>query len=107
MLGFFYSLVCDGLPGPFKGRSPGKRLLHLRVVDAEGKPVDLKRSVVRNLPVGVVTFLMVIPFWGWILAILVAIPFGLIELSLIARARGHQRLGDVLAGTFVIRESKK
>jgi hypothetical protein len=62
--------------------------------------------VIRNIPVGIVTFLMVIPFWGWILALLTGVPFGLIELSLIARARGRQRLGDVLAGSFVIRESK-
>ena len=82
-------------------------LLGLRVVDAEGRPVALKASVSRNLPVGVVTLLMVIPFWGWILAVIAAALFGLIELSLIARARGRQRLGDVLAGTFVIRENKK
>jgi uncharacterized RDD family membrane protein YckC len=82
-------------------------LLGIRVVDAEGHPVALKGSVSRNLPVGVVTLLMVIPFWGWILAVLTGTLIGLIELSLIARARGRQRLGDVLAGTFVIRETKK
>ena len=105
LLGFFYSLVADGLPGGFKGRSPGKRLMRIRVVDENGNPARLKTSIIRNIPVGIVTFLMVIPFWGWILAVLVGIPFGLIELSLIARAKGHQRLGDVLAGSLVIRES--
>ena len=105
LLGFFYSLVSDGLPGKFAGQSLGKRLMRLRVVDSSGKPIPMKASIIRNIPVGIVTFLMVIPFWGWILSLLVGVPFGLIELSLIARAKGHQRLGDVLASSFVIRES--
>ena len=74
------------------------------MVDSSGKPIQLKASIIRNIPIGIVTFLMVIPFWGWILSLLVGIPFGLIELSLIARAKGRQRLGDVLADSFVIRE---
>ena len=38
---------------------------------------------------------------GFGLAALVGIPLGLIELSLIARAERHQRLGDVMADSLV------
>jgi uncharacterized RDD family membrane protein YckC len=79
----------------------GKKWVGIRVVDHEGRPVGLKASVIRNIPVGFVTFLMIVPFWGWILSALVGIPLGLIELSLIARAEQHQRLGDVMADSLV------
>jgi len=107
LLGFFYSLVADGLPVErFRGQSLGKKLLKIRVVKESGDPIGLKASVIRNIPVGLVTLLMVVPFWGWILSFLVGIPFGLIELSLIARAKNRQRLGDVMAETIVLRSER-
>ena len=102
VLGFVYSIVADGLPvEKLKGQSLGKKWVGIHVVDHEGRPVGLKTSVIRNIPVGFVTFLMIVPFWGWILSALVGIPLGLIELSLIARAEQHQRLGDVMADSLV------
>ena len=102
VLGFIYSLVADGLPvGKLRGQSLGKKWVGICVVDHDGRPAGLKTSVIRNLPIGFVTFLMIIPFWGWILSALVGIPLGLIELSLIARAEQHQRLGDVMADSLV------
>jgi len=83
VLGFIYSLVADGLPvNTLKGQSLGKKLVGIQVLDPEGRPSGLRISVIRNIPVGFVTFLMIIPFWGWILSALVGIPLGLIELSL-------------------------
>jgi uncharacterized RDD family membrane protein YckC len=108
ILGFVYSLVGDGLPiERWRGQSLGKVLAGIRVVDQEGRPASLRMSVIRNIPVGLVTFLMVIPFWGWILSALVGIPLGLIELSLIARAERHQRLGDVMADSVVERVGQR
>ncbi len=102
VLGFIYSIVADGLPiDKMKGQSLGKKWVGIRVVDHEGRPARLRTSVIRNIPVGFVTFLMIVPFWGWILSALVGIPLGLIELSLIARADQHQRLGDVMADSLV------
>ena len=62
----------------------------------------MKTSIIRNAPVGLVTFFMIIPFWGWILSLLIGIPLGLIELSLMFRAERHQRLGDVMAESVVV-----
>ena len=105
VFGFFYSLVADGLPiKAMRGQSLGKKIMGIQVVDGAGVPVSLKVSVIRNIPVGIITLLMVLPFWGWILSLLVGIPLGLIEMSLIARAKGRQRLGDVMADSFVIRK---
>lgn len=108
LVGFFYSLVADGLPfRRFQGQSIGKKLLRIRVVSQGEGMAGLKASVIRNIPVGLVTLLMVVPFWGWILSFLVGIPLGLIELSLIARAKERQRLGDVMAETLVVRAENR
>ena len=76
----------------------------LRVLPQGGRNSFLKSSVIRNIPVGLITFLMIIPFWGWILSLVVGIPLGLIEISLIVRADKRQRLGDVMAETVVLTE---
>ena len=107
ILGFLYSLVADGLPfRKFHGQSIGKKIMGLQVYSGDNSPSSLKISIIRNIPVGLVTFLMIIPFWGWILSMIVGIPLGLIEVSLIIRADRRQRLGDVMAESVVL-ESKQ
>jgi uncharacterized RDD family membrane protein YckC len=97
ILGFLYSITADGLPfQKWKGQSVGKKFMKIQVL-----PHSLKASILRNAPVGIVTLLMIIPFWGWILSLLVGVPLCLIEISLIVRAQKHQRLGDVMAETEV------
>jgi uncharacterized RDD family membrane protein YckC len=72
------------------GRTPGKRALSLRVIDGRGLPLSLYQSMVRNIA-RVVDFLPL--FYG---------VAGVVSL---ARKDGR-RLGDILAGTLVIRESQ-
>jgi uncharacterized RDD family membrane protein YckC len=70
------------------GRTPGKRITHLRVVREEGTPVDLPASTIRNL-----------------LRLIDWLPFAyLIGLVMIVITRRNQRLGDLAAGTLVIRD---
>ena len=103
ILGFLYSLTADGLPfSSFQGQSLGKKWVGVRVYSGTSSTAQLKTSVVRNIPVGLITFLMIIPFWGWILSLLVGIPLGLIEISLLFRAEKRQRLGDVMAESVVL-----
>ena len=70
------------------GQSPGKRWLHLRVVAEGGFPVTLPRAAVRNL-VRIVDFL--------------PIPYGIAGVCMFIDPKGR-RLGDLAAGTVVVRE---
>jgi uncharacterized membrane protein SpoIIM required for sporulation len=70
------------------GQTPGKRVLGLRVVRNGGGGVDLGASAARNL----VRFVDFLPFGYFV---------GMV--SVIANAR-NQRLGDLVAGTIVVRE---
>lgn len=102
VLGFAYSLFADGLP--FKtltGQSLGKKVMHIRVLYKRDTPA-WKGSLIRNSPVGLVTFLMIIPFWGWILSVVVGVPLAAYEVSLMIRADKRQRLGDQMADTVVL-----
>ncbi len=71
------------------GRTPGKRMTHLRVVRGQGTPVDLPASAIRNL----LRLIDVLPF---------AYLIGLFSILLTAR---NQRLGDLAAGTLVVRDA--
>jgi uncharacterized RDD family membrane protein YckC len=70
------------------GRSIGKRSFGIRVVRSGGEPVDFRASAVRNL-VRLVDGLLTM-YMGGVVAILLS--------------RRNQRLGDVAAGTLVIRD---
>lgn len=70
------------------GRTPGKRWTHLRVVRAQGQPVDLPASAIRNL-LRLIDFLPTAYLVGIVCIIL---------------TKRNQRLGDLAAATIVIRE---
>ncbi|MGQ9926456.1 MAG: RDD family protein [Chloroflexaceae bacterium] len=72
----------------WSGQTPGKRLIGLRVLREGGRPLDVSASAVRNL-VRAVDFL---PF-----------AYGLGVLVMFADSRAR-RLGDLAAGTLVVRE---
>ncbi|MCP3062575.1 RDD family protein [Myxococcus sp. K38C18041901] len=74
----------------FHGQTPGKRALGIRVVRLDGSPVGLYESAVRNL-------CRAVDFLPGVYAV------GCISLLLTPR---HQRLGDVLAGTVLVREER-
>ena len=82
-----YDVLWEVLGG---GRTPGKRLNGLRVVRAEGQPVTFVSSSIRN----VLRFVDLLPG-----AYLVGIVSILVT-------RKNQRLGDIAAGTLVVRERR-
>jgi uncharacterized RDD family membrane protein YckC len=70
------------------GRTPGKRLNGMRVVRSGGEPVGFLTSAVRNV-------LRLVDF----------LPFAyVIGAAAILATRKNQRLGDVAAGTLVVRD---
>jgi uncharacterized RDD family membrane protein YckC len=72
------------------GRTPGKRLNGLRVVRVDGSPVTFFTSAIRN----VLRLVDILPFVA---------PY-LVGIVTILATRRNQRLGDVAAGTLVVRE---
>ncbi len=72
------------------GRTLGKRWAGLRVVTTSGGPVDFRTSAVRNL-----------------LRLVDILPFGYATgmVTILATSR-NQRLGDLAAGTLVVRERR-
>jgi uncharacterized RDD family membrane protein YckC len=70
------------------GRTPGKRLNGLRVVRVDGSPVTFFTSAIRN-----------------VLRVVDIVPgMYLVGIVTILVTRRNQRLGDVAAGTLVVRE---
>lgn len=73
----------------WRGQTPGKRWLKLRVIREDGRPVTFWESVVRNL---LRNFdMMPVPFYS----------IGLISVFV---SSIDQRVGDLIAGTVVVRE---
>jgi uncharacterized RDD family membrane protein YckC len=84
LLIFFYDVLFEVLGG---GRTPGKRLNGLQVVRSGGRPITLVRSAIRN-----------------ILRLIDILPgFYAIGMGFIFATRHNQRLGDLVAGTLVVR----
>jgi len=69
------------------GASLGKALLGLRVVDARGEPAGFWRGAVRTAALGVDLIVVVLPIGLWLALF----------------TPGHRRIGDFVAGTFVVR----
>jgi len=86
-------LIIFGYPVLFEarwqGRTIGKRMLGLRVVTIEGAPVGFRQAAIRAM-VAVVDFF--IP------------PIGVVATFSVLLTPRSQRLGDVFAGTIVLRE---
>ncbi|MGZ6953963.1 MAG: RDD family protein, partial [Acidimicrobiia bacterium] len=75
-----------------RGRTPGKAAAGLRVVRLDGSPVGVGPSLIRNL-------LRIVD--GWMLLTFLLAPIGFITAF---ASRHSQRLGDLAAGTVVVRE---
>ena len=81
-----FPLACELL---FGGVTPGKALVGLRVVSADGGVLSGRALVVRNL----LRVVDALPF-----------PYGIGLVRAVTSARG-QRLGDIAAGTVVVHEA--
>jgi len=73
----------------WNGRTPGKRVARIRVIQRSGRAIGLIESMTRNL----VRYVDMQPF-----------PFYAVGVIAIFATRQHQRLGDLAAGTLVVRD---
>jgi len=90
LLGFFalyagYFAVFEAL---WRGQTPGKRLVGLRVIDVSGSPVSVYAAILRNL-------IRIVDQLPGIYAV------GIFSVLVTSR---QQRLGDLAAGTVVVHE---
>lgn len=76
----------------WNGQTPGKRLLKLRVIRDDGRPITLWEAIARNL----LRIFDAIPG--------LVIPIYSVGLIVIFLSNRDQRVGDIFAGTVVIRE---
>jgi uncharacterized RDD family membrane protein YckC len=74
----------------WNGRTPGKRIAGIRVIQRSGRPIGFLESLARNL----VRYVDQIPFFYAVGVIVMFIT------------RQHQRLGDLAAGTLVVRDGE-
>ena len=80
-----YYVLSEMLTG---GQSPGKRMAGLRVISVDGRPITFLQSVLRNI----IRAVDMIPF------------FYSVGLLAVFFSRRAQRLGDMVAGTVVVKE---
>jgi uncharacterized RDD family membrane protein YckC len=83
-----YGCLFEGL---WNGQTPGKKAFHLRVVKAGGYPIGFHEAILRNL-----------------LRVADALPllYGVGFITTLTNPR-MQRIGDLVAGTIVIREKRQ
>ena len=73
----------------WRGQTPGKRWLKLRVIREDGRPISFFEAIVRNL----LREFDIMPF-----------PFYSVGLISVFSSDRDQRVGDLVAGTVVVRE---
>lgn len=101
MLGFI--LLAYWLLRDITGSSMGKLILGLRVVGKDGSPSGPMQRVLRNLPIAVGPAMLIIPLAGYAIAPPVAGILILTEAVLLLAKK--ERLGDMLAGTTVVKKT--
>lgn len=84
---FVYDVAFEVLAS---GRTPGKRWNGLRVIRTGGQPIGFLSSVIRNL----MRLIDILP------------AFYLVGITSVLVTRKNQRLGDIVAGTVVVRERR-
>src|SRR3954454_15264238 len=91
ILGFLIVVTYDVLFEVFNGgQTPGKKANGLRVVRAQGQPIEFVASAIRNV-MRVIDFLP---------------PIYLLGISSILVTKKNQRLGDLAADSIVVRERR-
>ncbi|PXX62981.1 putative RDD family membrane protein YckC [Nocardia tenerifensis] len=81
-----YPVTCETI---WRGRTLGKLMLGLRVVRADGGPIDFRHALTRGLAGAIVDF--------WMLG-----AFGAVAVLTSMCSPNARRIGDVLAGTVVV-----
>ncbi|MGB3464228.1 MAG: RDD family protein [Cyclobacteriaceae bacterium] len=85
----FYDLICEVY---FNGQSIGKKSMNIRVIRIDGSKPSIGSYLIR---------------WATRLIEGIIVGYGIIPIVTIAVSEKGQRLGDIMAGTTVIKTNKK
>ncbi|MCC9603803.1 RDD family protein [Stieleria sp. JC731] len=102
---WFYGTLLEAY---FNGRTIGKWMCGIRVIEIDGRPVSPRSALLRNLlrvadlaPVAAInTFDPDVP-------LMFVIPTGIVGLTTMMMTQRMQRLGDLAAGTMVVVDERK
>jgi uncharacterized RDD family membrane protein YckC len=117
---FFITWLYGGLFETFmNGQTPGKRMIGIRVLTAEGQPINGMQAMIRNI-LRTADELPPLPLqaFPWIeraiedatgeeMMVFYFIPTFVLGLVVMASNRRFQRLGDLVCGTVVIIEERQ
>ena len=99
-ISWFYGTVLETY---YNGRTVGKWVCGLRVIDVEGRPITGKRAFIRNLlRIADLAPIAAISSFSEDIPPAFIIPTGMVGLATMLATRRMQRLGDLAAGTMVI-----
>lgn len=87
------------------GCSLGKLAVGTQVVKRDGTVAGVRARIARTIPIAIGPALLLIPLFGYILALVVSIPVILLED--IHSLAVCERLGDKLAGTAVVNRRRR
>ncbi len=104
VLAFVISWFYFGLFETFwNGQTPGKRLMGLRVLTADGEPINAMQAIGRN----VLRNMDAMPILPLVGAGELGIPFYMLGLVTMAANARYQRLGDLACNTIVVVEGRR
>ena len=100
MLDWFYGGLFETF---WNGQTPGKKLLGIRVLQANGEPINGMQAVVRNIIRYADLMPIIMPFgmYGGIY------PLGLLGMLTPMFNNRYQRWGDLVCGTIVVIEKTR
>ena len=104
-LGIIYLFIGDAL---WDGSSAAKWLIGLRCTNSKTQmPCSFRESVLRNIPFGLPATFLLIPLFGLVLCVIVAVAFIGLESYFLYTDPNGTRLGDALADTHVTASSPR
>jgi uncharacterized RDD family membrane protein YckC len=97
---WFYGLFFEAM---WNGQTPGKRLLGLRVISVDGRPINAVQATIRNfLRVADTAPILSLEYLHRDFPPMYAIPTFLVAMVCMILTRRVQRIGDLAAGTMVV-----
>lgn len=105
LISWFYGTILEAY---FNGRTIGKWVCGIRVIEIDGRPVSPRSALLRNLlRVADMAPVAALSSWDPEIPPIYIVPTGIFGLISMAMTKRMQRLGDLAAGTMVVVDERK